>query len=55
MLRRILIKNGWIEGLPASDPRITAFKGIPLQCPQLSPYAFGHLFRLLLGRNHEDI
>ncbi|NLO10146.1 MAG: carboxylesterase family protein [Clostridiales bacterium] len=33
MLRRVKIKNGWIEGLPAADPRITAFKGIPFAMP----------------------
>ncbi|MDD4112663.1 MAG: carboxylesterase family protein [Herbinix sp.] len=33
MLRRVMIKNGWIEGLPAADPRITAFKGIPFAMP----------------------
>lgn len=33
MLRRVKIKNGWIEGLPAADPRVTAFKGIPFAMP----------------------
>jgi para-nitrobenzyl esterase len=40
MLRRILIKNGWIEGLPASDPRITAFKGIPFAMPPVKSLRF---------------
>ena len=40
MLRRILIKNGWIEGLPASDPRITAFNGIPFAMPPVKSLRF---------------
>ena len=33
MLRVVDVKNGRIEGLPAADPRITAFKGIPYAAP----------------------
>lgn len=29
MLRRVTVENGLVEGLPAADPRITSFKGIP--------------------------
>ncbi len=29
MLRKVQVENGWVEGLPAADPRITSFKGIP--------------------------
>ena len=29
MLTKVTVENGVIEGLPAADPRITSFKGIP--------------------------
>ncbi len=40
MLRKVMIKNGWIEGLPAADPRITAFKGIPFAMPPTESLRF---------------
>ncbi len=33
MLRRVAVENGLVEGLPAADPRITSFKGIPFAAP----------------------
>jgi len=33
MLRQIKTENGWVKGIPAADPRITAFKGIPFAAP----------------------
>jgi para-nitrobenzyl esterase len=33
MLRRVTVENGIVEGLPAADPRITSFKGIPFAAP----------------------
>lgn len=33
MLRRVVVENGILEGLPAADPRITVFKGIPFAAP----------------------
>lgn len=33
MIRRVVTENGVVEGLPAADPRITAFKGIPFAAP----------------------
>ncbi|MGO4181884.1 carboxylesterase family protein, partial [Paenibacillus sp. TAF43_2] len=33
MLRIIKVKNGIVQGLPAADPRITSFKGIPFAAP----------------------
>jgi len=33
MLRVVKVENGWVEGLPAADPRITSFKGIPFAAP----------------------
>ena len=33
MLRQVLTENGWVRGLPAADPRITSFKGIPFAAP----------------------
>lgn len=28
MLRTVRTENGWVKGIEAADPRITAFKGI---------------------------
>ncbi len=33
MLRTVTIENGIVEGLPAADPRVTSFKGIPFAAP----------------------
>ena len=33
MLRKVKTENGWVEGLPAADPRITSFKGVPYAAP----------------------
>lgn len=33
MIRRVKTENGWIKGLPAADPRITSYKGIPYAAP----------------------
>jgi para-nitrobenzyl esterase len=33
MPRRATIENGALEGIPAADPRITAFKEIPFAAP----------------------
>lgn len=33
MLRIIEVENGLVQGLPAADPRITSFKGIPFAAP----------------------
>lgn len=33
MLRKVKVENGVIQGLPAADPRITSFKGIPFAAP----------------------
>jgi len=33
MLRVVKTENGLVRGLPAADPRITAFKGIPFAAP----------------------
>lgn len=35
MLRVVKTENGWVRGIPAADPRITAFKGIPFAKPPL--------------------
>ncbi|MFW6035336.1 MAG: carboxylesterase/lipase family protein [Halothermotrichaceae bacterium] len=35
MLREVEVENGKIRGLPAADPRITSFKGIPFAAPPL--------------------
>lgn len=33
MLRTVRNENGFIQGLPAADPRITVFKGVPFAAP----------------------
>ncbi|WP_373762650.1 carboxylesterase family protein, partial [Jeotgalibaca porci] len=33
MLRKVKVENGLIQGLPAAEPRITFFKGIPFATP----------------------
>ena len=33
MLRQVRTENGWVRGIEAADPRITAFKGIPFAAP----------------------
>ena len=33
MLREVRVENGLVRGLPAADPRITAYKGIPYAAP----------------------
>ena len=33
MIRRVRTENGWIKGLPAADPRITCYKGVPFAAP----------------------
>ena len=35
MLRIVTVENGIIQGLPAADPRITSFKGIPFAAPPI--------------------
>ena len=32
-LREVKVENGLVRGLPAADPRITAYKGIPFAAP----------------------
>ena len=33
MLRKVTVETGMLEGIPASEPRITAFKGVPFAAP----------------------
>ncbi len=33
MLRTVKVENGVVQGIPAADPRITSFKGIPFAAP----------------------
>ena len=33
MIRRVQTEYGWVRGLPAADPRITSYKGIPFAAP----------------------
>lgn len=36
MLRAVRVENGIVQGLPAADPRITSFKGIPFAAPPVA-------------------
>ncbi len=54
LTRRVRTENGWVRGLPAADPRITSYKGIPFaakpigenrwRAPQPCPDWEGELF-----------
>lgn len=33
MIRKVRVENGVVQGLPAADPRVTSFKGIPFAKP----------------------
>ena len=33
MIRRVRTECGWVRGLPAADPRVTSYKGIPYAAP----------------------
>ncbi len=54
MIRKVKTENGWVRGLPAADPRITSYKGIPYadkplgenrwRAPQPCPDWDGELF-----------
>lgn len=37
MLRVVKTETGLVQGLPAADPRITSFKGIPFAAPPVGP------------------
>lgn len=34
-LRQVKTETGWVEGIPAADPRITSYKGIPYAKPPI--------------------
>lgn len=35
ILRVVKVENGTVRGLPAADPRVTSFKGIPFAAPTI--------------------
>ncbi len=59
MIRRVKVETGWVRGLPAADPRITSYKGIPFaakpigrnrwRAPQPCPPWEGELFAAEFG------
>ena len=40
MLRTVKTKLGTVEGIPAADPRITAFKAVPFAKPPVGDLRF---------------
>ena len=40
MIRKVKTENGWVKGLPAADPRITSYKGIPYAAPPIGENRF---------------
>lgn len=50
MLRIVKTENGQVEGIPAADPRITAFKGIPFARLRLDRTGGAHRSRAKTGR-----
>ena len=50
MFRITKTEQGIVEGLPAADPRITVFKGIPFAAPQV-----GKLLRLFVLEADDNI
>ena len=40
MLREVMTSLGAVRGIPAADPRITAFKGIPFAAPPVGERRF---------------
>ncbi len=59
LIRKVQVENGWVRGLPAADPRITSYKGIPFaakpigenrwRAPQPCPDWEGELFAAEFG------
>jgi carboxylesterase type B len=50
MLREVRVENGLVRGLPAADPRITAYKGIPYAAPPVGIFVGKHRSQPRIGR-----
>ena len=44
MLRIVKTENGMVKGLPAADPRITSFKGIPFAAPPVGKNRYNIIY-----------
>ena len=52
MIRLAKTENGFVKGIEAADPRITAFKGIPFAAPPIGENRWRALNPALIGREH---
>ncbi len=52
MLRIAKTENGLTRGLPAPDPRITVFKGIPFAAPPVYGNRWRHQCRVVTGKGY---
>ena len=50
MIRQTKTENGLVRGIEAADPRITAFRGVPLLHRLQGRIAGAHLSRVRIGK-----
>lgn len=51
MIRQTKTENGLVRGIEAADPRITAFRGVPVCCTAYREESLAaHLSRVRIGK-----